>query len=67
MTSHGAQTSRRPHRQSLRLSLYDLFTCWVVRRRARRDLDRLDEHLLRDIGLDRTTARSEAARYFWQD
>ena len=33
--------------------------------RSRRQLDQLDERLLRDIGLDRATARFEAAKGFW--
>jgi uncharacterized protein YjiS (DUF1127 family) len=33
--------------------------------RSRRQLAQLDERLLRDIGLDRATARFEANRSFW--
>ena len=33
--------------------------------RSRRQLDQLDDRLLRDIGLDRATARFEAAKSFW--
>lgn len=40
---------------------------WQVRARARRDLRRLDAHLLRDIGLDPLSARHETAKSFWQD
>jgi uncharacterized protein YjiS (DUF1127 family) len=34
-------------------------------KRSRRQLGELDERLLRDIGLDRTTARFEADRSYW--
>jgi uncharacterized protein YjiS (DUF1127 family) len=33
--------------------------------RSRRQLGQLDERLLRDIGLDRATARLEATKGFW--
>ena len=33
--------------------------------RSRRQLSQLDERLLRDIGLDRATARYEATKSFW--
>jgi uncharacterized protein YjiS (DUF1127 family) len=33
--------------------------------RSRRQLSELDERLLRDIGLDRATARFEAHKGFW--
>ncbi len=33
--------------------------------RSRRQLAELDERLLRDIGLDRATARVEATKSFW--
>jgi uncharacterized protein YjiS (DUF1127 family) len=33
--------------------------------RSRRQLAQLDERLLRDIGLDRATARFEANKSFW--
>ena len=33
--------------------------------RSRRQLAELDERLLRDIGLDRGTARYEASKSFW--
>jgi len=34
-------------------------------KRSRRQLGELDERLLRDIGLDRATARYEADRSYW--
>jgi uncharacterized protein YjiS (DUF1127 family) len=34
-------------------------------KRSRRHLAELDERLLRDIGLDRATARGEADRSYW--
>ena len=34
-------------------------------RRSRRQLAELDDRLLRDIGLDRGTARFEASKGFW--
>jgi uncharacterized protein YjiS (DUF1127 family) len=34
--------------------------------RSRRQLAQLDERLLRDIGLDRATARFEASKPFWE-
>ena len=40
-------------------------TKWSERRRTRGHLNYLDDHLLRDIGLDRLTAQKEANRKFW--
>ena len=38
----------------------------IARRRNRRALARLDQHLLRDIGLSADEARTEVAKPFWQ-
>ena len=40
---------------------------WYERSRQRRRLARLDERLLRDIGLDRVTAMEEISKPFWRD
>lgn len=40
-------------------------TVWSERRRTRQHLKYLDDHLLRDVGLDRLTAQREANRKFW--
>jgi uncharacterized protein YjiS (DUF1127 family) len=39
---------------------------WVERSRQRRALDRLDDHLLRDIGLTRGEVRRECTNPFWK-
>lgn len=39
---------------------------WVERRRQRRHLGALDDHLLRDIGITRVQARREARRWFFE-
>ena len=44
----------------------DLVLRWEVRRRLRRDLSRLDKHLLKDIGLLPHLADAECAKPFWK-
>lgn len=39
---------------------------WESRQRTRKDLQRLDGHLLRDVGIDPLTAETEANRRFWE-
>jgi uncharacterized protein YjiS (DUF1127 family) len=40
---------------------------WVLaRQKGRRDLARLDEHMLADIGLTRTQAVDEAEKPYWR-
>ena len=39
---------------------------WHERARQRRALLRFDDHLLRDIGLDRVSAEAEARKPFWR-
>lgn len=43
------------------------FQAWRERTRSRRDLMRLTEHQLKDIGLSRHDAESEWQKPFWQD
>ncbi len=42
-------------------------TGWHARWSARRSLDTLPDHLLRDIGVTRDQARSESEKPFWRD
>jgi uncharacterized protein YjiS (DUF1127 family) len=42
------------------------FATIALRRRERRQLARLDAHLLRDIGLDAPEAEAECAKPFWR-
>lgn len=42
-----------------------IVTQWDMKSRTRRHLARLDDHMLRDIGVERGTARTEARRPFW--
>ena len=39
---------------------------WDLRRRTRRDLRRLPDFMLRDIGLDPSSALAEAQKPFWR-
>ena len=42
-----------------------LVTAWDMKYRTRKQLARLDDHLLRDIGIERDAACTEARRPFW--
>lgn len=43
------------------------FAAWETRHRGRKALARLDDHLLRDIGLTDGRAAREATKTFWQE
>lgn len=40
---------------------------WETRRRTRGSLEKLDDHLLDDIGIGRRDAIAESGKPFWQD
>lgn len=66
-----AWTSRIERRLSTyRFSIGDALTVigmWRDRARSRRHLLWLNEHQLRDIGIDRMSALHEASKPFWRD
>lgn len=41
--------------------------CWFQRSRQRRALLRLDQRMLKDIGISRCDAEREAAKWFFQE
>ena len=41
--------------------------CWMERSAQRRQLSRLDDRMLRDIGIGRADAYRETQKWFWQD
>jgi uncharacterized protein YjiS (DUF1127 family) len=48
-------------------ALAQVVLTWETRRQTRRDLARLDPHLLNDIGLTSRLAGSECEKPFWRD
>jgi uncharacterized protein YjiS (DUF1127 family) len=52
--------------QAFLIRLCDRIGAWQERAASRRALARLDERLLRDIGLDPAAAADEAAKPFWR-
>jgi len=40
---------------------------WQLRHKSRRELRRVEDHILRDIGIDREAANREASKRFWQE
>lgn len=50
---------------SLRFLLHKL-KCWHARSRQRRQLAQLPPEMLKDIGISRSDALSEAAKPFWK-
>ena len=66
-TLHSAMPANLPPLSRLLVTLALTFAAWESRMRGRRALARLDDHLLRDIGLNDGRATREAAKPFWQD
>ena len=66
---HGAAAGTTGLRQTLgRLLLraVAVINLWYERGRQRRDLARLDDRLLRDIGIDRASVDREILKPFWR-
>ncbi|MEX0277324.1 MAG: DUF1127 domain-containing protein [Ruegeria sp.] len=56
---------RLPLIAALAVQFAAMVTKWEQRRRSRVNLGKLDDRLLRDVGLTRYQARDEVNRYFW--
>lgn len=61
-----AEAPRLPVFAELTLRATVVLVKWAERSRTRKTLADLDDHILRDVGLDRRTAHREAHRMFWQ-
>ena len=53
-------------RYSLCARLHRALAQWQARGRSRRLLAELDEHMLRDIGIDPAQVWRETGKWFWQ-
>ena len=56
---------RTANRQSLPVRAWYLIERWMELARQRQQLAALDDRMLKDIGISRATAQSEARRPFW--
>lgn len=65
-----ALSAHRHHAPSIIGSLLSdataMVNVWRWRRRERRTIRQLDNHMLRDIGIDRFTAEQIGERRFWK-
>lgn len=66
MSQSRSQSLHLHRRTSLLARLVTLATLAVTRRRDRALLARLDNHLLRDIGVEPEAAAEECAKPFWK-
>ncbi len=64
-TIRSAQSGSRTETQAWRIGLSQLQS-WLERHRQRRQLQSLDAHLLKDIGLSSADAWREAHKPFWR-
>ena len=62
-----ALPARLPPLSRLLVSIAMTLAAWEDRRRSRAALNRLDDHLLQDIGLGADRAASECTKPFWRD
>jgi uncharacterized protein YjiS (DUF1127 family) len=61
----GSQSALPPLSAAL-VALAKVVLVWETRRQTRRNLRVLDDHLLRDVGLQRETAMAECDKPFWR-
>jgi len=68
VTTAAAETTRPAMRPAFALlcAVLDRVLCWAETTRQRRALARLDDRLLRDIGLTRTDVEAELRRPPWR-
>lgn len=70
-SSQRAPATDRGALDAIRVALLDaapaVIRLWAARRRDRRELATLDQHMLDDIGLSARAAQDEASKPFWRD
>ena len=49
------------------IDLGNLLLLWQARWRGRGHLDRLSDHMLKDLGISRADASREVRKHFWQE
>ncbi len=64
--SIGFETNQSRYRKRLSNLLVEVLEMWSERRRQRLALRELSDHVLKDIGLNRSDAEREAAKPFWR-
>ena len=64
--SHAALPTFTPHPLPPLSRVLMVVVQWDLRRRTRKDLRGMSDHMLRDIGLDPIAAAHEAAKPFWR-
>ena len=67
----GLQRNRRRvplarHLKDAAAAVFDRLLAWQDRARSRRMLRGLDDHMLHDIGIDRSVAEAEGSTPFWR-
>ena len=68
-TSHHSPSRLRVVARALSLELIDfanLLLLWQERWRQRARLDRLSDHMLKDLGISRLDADQESRKHFWR-
>ena len=63
---HRSTPAPLPHLSRVAFAVAQALLNWETRRQTRRDLARLDTHLLTDIGLTRHLAECECNKPFWR-
>ena len=66
LTHNVSASAGRPVVSRAFSSVVQTMQTWQRRQRARAQLRKLPDHLLRDIGLDTATARRETGKPFWR-
>ncbi len=56
----------KQHHRRTAGSLIRRLAQWQINWRTRRQLARLPDHMLRDIGISRSDAEQEASKQFWE-
>jgi uncharacterized protein YjiS (DUF1127 family) len=65
-TLAGQRIGHRPAGRALSTEIAELVLAWFERARQRRQLGRLSDHMLQDIGVSRADVESEVSKRFWQ-
>jgi uncharacterized protein YjiS (DUF1127 family) len=69
VTSYATLSGRaisRPAGHAAGVRIAELLLSWIERARQRRQLGRLSDHMLKDIGLNRGDVEAEVAKPFWR-